>query len=259
MLTNIYHITYAPSTKAASLFFWGCNLNCKGCYCQRRVFSSMLGDCVGYNLQQPKMAIPPTQFLTYDQVMEILSRVELEEVTFEGQEASTFPFYGHLSEEISKRFASRNLLLTNGYELPDLRSTHKIGFGLKAVSDEIHRDYTGVSNARIIENLRKLYRSGKDLVIESVFIPGYIDLEETERIAEFISGIDKNLLYIILPYFQAGNNLWKRPTPDQMEQATNIAKRHLNRVLAFTGEEQLKYEVVSLFPDPVINEYLEDG
>jgi pyruvate formate lyase activating enzyme len=216
----------------------------------------MLSDFVGCNLQQPNsMAMPPTKFLDYDQVMSILSEVELDEVTFEGQEASTFPLYGQLSAEISKKFGSRNLLLTNGLQLPDLKSTHKIGFGIKAVTDEIHIDYAGVSNKGILENLLTLYKSGADLVIESVFIPGYIDLEETERIAQFISGIDKNLLYIILPYFQAGPNPWPRPTPSQMEQATNIAKRHLNKVLAFTGEEQLKYEVISLFPKQVINEY----
>ena len=67
MMTNIYHIYYAPETKEVSLMFWGCNINCRGCYCKRRIYSPMLKDFIGTHIHDdPGLAKPPEQFLIHN-------------------------------------------------------------------------------------------------------------------------------------------------------------------------------------------------
>jgi hypothetical protein len=212
----------------------------------------MLKDFIGVNtLDDSGIARPPENFLAYNEIFELLDQIPIVRVLLEGQEASIDPLYPQLTETLHKRYQSQNVLLSNLYELPDLSHTDKVVLGLKAVSDELHQDYTGVSNKRILDNFTKLHRLGMNLVVESVFIPGYIDYEETEKIAGFIAGIDKKIPYVLLPYFKAGNNPWRRPTPVEMETAANAAKRHLLNVYHFRGDEEMKYETVSIFPEGI--------
>ncbi len=49
---------------------------------------------------------------------------------------------------------------------------------LKLFDDAMHREYTGVPNGRILENLRWLMQSGKDFVIRVPLIPGITDTAE---------------------------------------------------------------------------------
>jgi pyruvate-formate lyase-activating enzyme len=118
--------------------------------------------------------------------------------------------------------------------------------GIKAVTDHLHRDYTGKSNKRVLKNFISLYQSGMKLVTESVLIPDYIGPDEIERIAKFIASVDKDIFFVLLPYFKAGDNPWRRPTRDEMDGAAGLAKKHLNNVHAVYGDEELKYEVVRI-------------
>jgi len=249
MMTNIYHIYYCPETKEASLMFWGCNMKCRGCYCKRRIYSPMLKDFIGRHINDdPGLAKPPEQFLDFEEVFRALDKLNIERVLLEGQEASLDPQYPRLTEALHRRYGTYNCLLSNCYELPCLKDTDKVAFGIKAVTDSLHQDYTGVSNERILKNFIKLYQSGIDLVVESVVIPDCIDIDETERIVKFVASVDKDIPYVLLPYFKAGNNPWRRPTPEEMDTAASIAKKHLTNVYHFRGDEELQFEVVCVFP-----------
>ena len=247
--TRVYHIYYTPETKEVSLMFWQCNIDCLGCYCKRRIYSPMLKDFLGVNiLDDPGIAKPPGRFLAFDEIFGYLDKIPVQRALLEGQEASLDPEYARITETLHRKYGSQNVLLSNLCELPDLRHTDKVVLGLKAVTDSIHIEYTGVSNNRILENFIRLHESGMNLLVESVVIPGYIDIAETEKIAAFIAEIDKKIPYVLLPYFQAGGNPWRRPTPVEMESAANAAKKYLPNVYFFRGDEEMKYEVVSIFP-----------
>ncbi len=249
-LTGIYHIAYTPELKEICLFFWGCNIECRGCYCKRRIYSPMLKDFLGKHVDEPSGIEPmPEKFLTIDELLAILDQYEFTSVVLEGQEAGLDPEFANIARLLHERYHTKNLLLTNGLQLPDLTHVDRVEVGIKAVSDHLNIDYTGVSNASVLKNLEKLVQSGKDTFVESVFIPAYIDLPEIERIAEYIASVKKDMLFVILPYFKAGNNPWRRPTTAEMEQAAEVARKHLNRVFFFRGDEELKYEVFSAFPE----------
>ena len=250
--TNIYHIAYTPETKEVCLFFWGCNIDCRGCYCRRRIYSPMLQD---FNHDGPNvlkdptgLAAPPHDFLSLEEVMQVLDPLELNQVVLEGQEAGIDPAYPRVAEALHKRFGCNNVILTNGYQMPDLKHTDKVEFGVKAITDSLNIHYTGRSNKPVLENLVKTYQMGKKIIVESVLIPEYIDIDEIERIAKFVASVDKNIPFMILPYFKSADNPWRRPTRMEMERAADLAKKHLNTVYHFSGEEKLEWEVYSLFP-----------
>ncbi len=250
MKTNIYHIVYTPETKEASLFFWGCNIDCRGCYCRRRIYSAMLKD-FRIDVSENDLSRPPERFLDFEEVLQILDKVDLKQVLLEGQEAGLDPAYGYITETLHRRYGCKNTLLTNGLELPSLRHTDRIEFGIKAITNELHKDYTGHSNETILQNIVDTYKTGIKMFSEIVLIPGYIGQDEVERTAAFLGQIDKNIPLVVLPYFQSGMNPWRRPSAEEMDLAADAARRHLSHVYRFTGDEELLYKVVSLFPEGI--------
>jgi pyruvate-formate lyase-activating enzyme len=247
--TNIYHIAYTPELKEVCLFFWGCNIDCRGCYCKRRIYSPMLKDWIGAHLEDPDGVVPPpNRFLNVNELVNILDGYDFTSVILEGQEASIDPALPLVAEILHERYDSCNTLLTNAYELTDLSHVDQVEIGLKAITDSLHQHYTGASNARILRNIVNLHKSGTKMFIESVLIPGYIDVDEVERISKFIAGLDRNIRLVLLPYFKSSDNPWRRPSPAEMEEAADIAKKSLGNVFFFRGDEELKYEVSSAYP-----------
>lgn len=80
-------------------------------------------------------------------------------------------------------------------------------YDVKCFSEELHLKGTGVSNRRILENLKKLSDIfNGDLIIRIPLIPSFNDdLQEIEKIAEFLKNINYKKVDI-LPYHSMGNN-----------------------------------------------------
>ncbi|MDI6815096.1 MAG: radical SAM protein [Dehalococcoidales bacterium] len=244
---NIYHITYSPEPKMVCLYFWGCNLNCRGCLCHKEIYDCHLEETRWALFDPVKTAAPtPPAFLALAEVEPILSALDVRRVIFMGQEPAIDPELPRLAELLHKKFSSHNILLTNGLRLPDLNDIDEVVFSIKAVSDNLHRHYTGKSNRGTLANFVSLYKSGFKLRAESIFIPEYIDCPEIERIAKFIAELDKSIPYRIDAYIPVGDNPWRRPTIEEMEVAVMVARRHLTEVSCLTGNEELKYEVIRI-------------
>jgi len=245
---NIYHITYAPRVKTVHLHFWGCNLSCRACLLQKEIYDCHLEETRdGIFHKDRKIAEAPQRFLSLEEVMEILKRLEVRTVIFMGGEPAIDPKLPQLAKTLHQEFKSHNILLTNGFKLVDLEHINEVVFSIKAVTDSLHRDYTGLSNKNALKNFVRLNQSGIRLRAESIFIPDYIDFLEIENIAKFIGGVSKTIPYRIDAYIPVGDNPWRRPTPKEMEEAATIAKKHLFNVSHLTGREDLKFEVVRTF------------
>lgn len=245
---NIYHITYSPEPKAVYLHFWGCNLNCRACLCQKEIYDCHLEETKGAIFQQNKMAeLAPTAFLNIEQVQDIMRNLEVQQVFFMGQEPAIDPELPELAGMLHAEFCTYNILLTNGFKILPVEFFDEIVFSIKAYTDSLHREYTGKSNKEALANLISLHKSGAKLRAESVFIPEYIEHNEIEKIARFISQVDKNIPYRMDAYLPVGNNQWRRPTGKEMKTAVTIAERHLNNVSCLTGNEELKYKVTRIF------------
>lgn len=246
--TNIYHITYTPGQKDVNVHFWGCNFYCRGCYCQRDIYSPML-NFRRFLAGDPKAkAEPPTRFLSLDEVQGILDELDFKTVVLEGQEAGLDPAYCHFTELVHRRYGATVTLVTNARTLPDLTYTDTVEVGLKALNDDLHRAYTGVSNHNTLANLNHLIDIKKKVLVDTVVIPGYIDGPEIESIAAHLTHLDPAIPFILLPYFPCGDNPWHRPSPQEMDLVASVARKHLKLVFHFRGNEELNHPMVNIFP-----------
>jgi pyruvate-formate lyase-activating enzyme len=246
--TKIYHIAFAEKDKQAYLHFWGCNIECRGCECKKAIWDYMLDRTMYIHAAVPReIAAPPNRFLEFDKVVETIKQLDAEWVVFEGQEASLDPLFPEITRALHQ-VGTRNVLLTNAYEMPNLENIDKVSVGFKAFREDLHIDYTGKSNVRILENFVNIYKSDVQLSAETVLIPEYIDAQEIGRIAQFIASVDKNIRLQIDAYFQAGDNPWRRPTMSELDEAVAEAKKYLNNVYCLTGIAPREYRVVSIIP-----------
>jgi pyruvate formate lyase activating enzyme len=244
---NIYHITYSPEPRAVYLHFWGCNLSCRACLCHKEIYDCHLDETKKVILQKNKVAEPaPTTFLSIEQVQDTIRNLEVQQAFFMGQEPATDPELPALAKSLHTEFSAYNVLLTNGFNILSVQYFDEIVFSIKAYTDSLHREYTGKSNIEALANFISLHKSGATLRAESIFIPDYIEHNEIEKIARFISQVDTDIPYRIDAYLPVGDNPWRRPTNDEMKVAVSTAKRYLNNVCCLTGNEELKHKVTRI-------------
>lgn len=234
--TNVYHITYEPRYRILDLHFWGCNLNCRGCYKNYDIYDLGLTGKSIHQLPMNKKAEPPECFLTRDEIMAKINRLEAKQTIFMGKEAALDPELPVLASEIHKRLNSFNILLTNGLKLADLSDIDEVIFGFKAFSEPVHLEYTGISNHQILKNFRTIYNSGKQLQAEIAFIPKLVENQEIEALAKFVADIDKELIFRITSYFAVPSAPWPSASHEEVEQAAVVAKRHLKNVTIVTTD-----------------------
>ena len=84
-------------------------------------------------------------------------------------------------------------------------------YDIKIMDDKKHKEYTGMSNQIIIENLRKLSEKGANIAVRIPIIPGVNDDEENiQSIAKFLLSLD-NIKHInLLPFHRGGIEKYKR-------------------------------------------------
>ncbi len=87
-----------------------------------------------------------------------------------------------------------------------LKSEGTIKFDLKAWNENLHIALCGVSNKQTLRNFEWLAEYGKQrkvppfLIASTLLIPGYVGVEEVERIACFIAGLDPDIPYSLLAF-----------------------------------------------------------
>ena len=107
---------------------------------------------------------------------------------------------------------------------------------IKHMDSEKHKEYTGHRNELILENARKLAKSGVELIIRTPVIPGFNDSEEDiRRISRFAREIGAKAHHL-LPYHRLGADKYKGlgrnysmkevlpPTKERMEYLLSIAE-----------------------------------
>ncbi|MFX0097833.1 MAG: radical SAM protein [Candidatus Hodarchaeota archaeon] len=88
-----------------------------------------------------------------------------------------------------------------------LKSGGCMKFDLKCFDENLNTALCGVSNEYTLQNFERLGQmidarpEPPPLVASTLLIPGYIDKDEVQRIAEFIAGIDPNIPYALLGFF----------------------------------------------------------
>jgi pyruvate formate lyase activating enzyme len=84
-------------------------------------------------------------------------------------------------------------------------------YDLKTLDDTKHREYTGVSNMTIIQNLKLLSSWGNNIIVRTPVIPGFNDDPESiGRIARFVASLQNIREMHLLPYHATGSEKHRR-------------------------------------------------
>lgn len=180
-------------------------------------------------------------------------------IGFTGGDLACQPeFYCLTAEEIK---GHRNdlwvLFETNGYgltprNLDRFKSSGIDAFWLdiKAHDDAIHRKLTGCSNGRILRLPHEMMKRGFVLEVLSLFIPGWVETGQLEKIARILVEVGSEIPYTILAFFPE-YQLTHVPPPNlnqMIEAYTRVKETGLKNVrlgnvgvFARTAEE---YELV---------------
>lgn len=92
-----------------------------------------------------------------------------------------------------------------------LKSGGCIKFDLKAFDQGLNIALCGVTNKRTLDNFKFLAKYIKKrpdppfLVASTLLVPGYVDLEEVKRIAEFIAKLNPEIPYSLLAFYPCFN------------------------------------------------------
>jgi len=84
-------------------------------------------------------------------------------------------------------------------------------YDIKETDDARHREYTGVSNEQILENVRKLDATGAPIVLRCPIIPGLNDRDEHFAAIAGLAGELKQVTEVhVLPYHLLGSSKSQR-------------------------------------------------
>jgi len=105
---------------------------------------------------------------------------------------------------------------------------------VKATGEELHRRLTGVSDAPILENLRRMDEKGAALILRCPLIPGVNDGEAHLRHVATLASMLKSVRRIDLePYHPLGESKNRRLGRGEAFSAPFVPEERMNSYLAF--------------------------
>lgn len=159
-------------------------------------------------------------------------------LTIGGGEASQFPEFCLELMELCRRDGISVAVDTCGYapeekQLEVLKRADLLLYDIKGVDPERHRRNTGMDNALIWSNLKRLDRLGKEIIIRIPVIPGYNDSEEELReLAARLDGLPNVKRVDLICYHQFGMVKYQQldrpyPIPDSVQPIPEPRQRWL--------------------------------
>ncbi len=108
---------------------------------------------------------------------------------------------------------------------------------IKHMDSEKHKEYTGWNNERILENAKKIAKSGVELIIRTPVVPTFNDDAASIRaIAKYAASLEGVKEYHLLPYHRLGQDKYDRlgrqyslkeilpPSQEKMEYLLSVAE-----------------------------------
>lgn len=178
-------------------------------------------------------------------------------VGFTGGDLTCNPeFYGECARLIHIHTRLWVLIETNGYGLTPnnldyLQDSGVDAFWLdiKAYDDDTHKWLTGCSNENILKLPKEIIERGFVLEVLSLFIPGLVESDELESIAQTLVEVDASIPFTILAFFpEYRMKAYQSPSATEMVEAyeqvkaTGLKNIRLGNVGVFVrSEEDQKY------------------
>lgn len=213
---SFHRITYNRTHDFATVHNYGCTFRCP--ICSYKLRSGPDG--------RPGLAYPrPDGYLTSAEIKEALLGTDASSVHFMGGEPTVSKMLPEILDFVKNEMRAETMLgHTNGSNLC-IDNLDGANVGLKAWDEDTHMFMTGVPKSRIYGEFAKAAERGMRLSANVIYIPGLVDLDQVESVAEFVSRFD--VPFHIMGYIPVPGQPYRRPTAEEMEAAKEAAERHI--------------------------------
>jgi pyruvate formate lyase activating enzyme len=250
MRTDIFHLVYFDYDRSCYFHFYNCNFRCLGCL--RKI---SLWDC---HLKEDEIKKCEFKgFLNLKELENVVQKLKIEfnlrKAVLGGGEPTTDK---NLLEVISllKNFDLDITLLTNGFSFPqgfEKFEDVKVTISIKSIDPQKHIFYTGYPVFPILENIQNLVKNGFEVLVETIYIPGFNEVEGILRIEDFIFSIDEKIPLIVDSFLPVPGVLWPKPSLEELEKLeSELVRRNIKNVClrGKTIRSGVKGEVRLIFP-----------
>lgn len=171
----------------------------------------------------------PRRFFTTKEIEAILSSFKLERMILLGGEPLTCPQIDRIVN-YAKELGARVKIAHSNLSILPPEGVDEMGVSLRAISKRKHMQLTGATNQKVLSNIYKVHDRGVKLQMSTILIPEIMDKNEIEKIAGFLADVDRDLPLHITGYIPVPGIPWRWPTREDMQEAIEAARAHLNRV-----------------------------
>jgi len=216
-----FKITYNDKYRFATLHNFGCTFRCA--VCSYKLRSGPDGT--------PGQSYPrPEKYLTVPEMKRALRSVSLDRVCFMGGEPTVSRELPEMLDFAKNDLGAKTYLgHTNGSRLP-LPNLSGANVGIKAWDEQVHLRYTGKPKNSIFDNFAAAVRAGLEMKANTVFVPGLVDVDQIEAVAEWLAVLDPEIPFHIMGYIPVPGQPYERPTVEQMSAAREACRKHLRNV-----------------------------
>ncbi len=214
---------FLPGTKSFSIGTVGCNFKCD--FCQNWDIS-----------QSSKKGIIAGQEISAEEVVEQALSTGCKSISYTYNEPIIFVEFIKEVVKLARKKGLKNIMVTNGYwskesfdYISDLIDA--VNIDLKG-NDIFYKKYCGGIQKPVLDTIKRCYEKGIHVEITTLVIPGINDKQEDfERIAKFIAGLDKNIVWHISRFFPKYKMMDKEITSKEtLDLAYEIGKKYLKNV-----------------------------
>ena len=103
-------------------------------------------------------------------------------------------------------------------------------YDIKAITPQIHMEYTGKSNERILTNLKELSKKGAKINIRIPVVPGVNDGEEMDKIICFVKENVNPVKVNLLPYHNIGKDKAHRIGRKLVKEFRTPSKKEMENI-----------------------------
>jgi len=193
----------------------------------------------------PGLAYPkPERYLTNDEIKNALRSVSPSSVRFMGGEPTVAKALPEMLSFVKNELNAGTMLgHTNGSDL-SLENLDAANVGLKAWDEDVHKFITGIEKEKIYGNFEKAAERGMRLAANLIYVPGLVDIDQVESVAEYLSSFN-GIPFHIMGYIPVPGQPYRRPTSEEMKDVQRIAKKYVKDVKYshLTPEQLLSMEM----------------
>ncbi len=235
-ITKIFNITYYERSKLLYVRFHGCNFNCIFCINKKSIYDTHLPNYIIKILENQEI-----KFLNLKDfeklIQEVLNVFDVDVVSLGGGEPTIDKNLINVVN-ILKKHNLKIRLLTNAYLLNEeyIKKLVHHGFdendiiivSIKAIDSIKHKLITGIENSTVLSNVKKIYGMGLNLIIETVYVPELLTVEDIVNLAKWISeNLNSEISLIIDPYVPIPKQSFRTPTLKELDFLIKHVREYL--------------------------------